>query len=94
MGPRTIMATMTRWTSPQADPYPPSSPLSKLGSLIIFGAKRERRRRVLVSTIKLYYIQLITNLEGGDHKVAPNSTLTYSGTDRTYQRDSIVGCIT
>jgi hypothetical protein len=42
--------------------------------------------------ITLYYIHLITHLAGGDHN--PNPTLTYSGSDRTYQRDSIVGCIT
>ncbi len=85
---------MTRWTPPQADPYPPSSPLSKLDSLIIFGVKRGRRRRELVVIIKLYYIQLITNLEGDDHKVVTNPTLTYSGTGRTYQRDNLVGCLT
>jgi hypothetical protein len=72
MGARKIMATMTRWTPPQADPYPPSSPLSKLGSLITLGAKRRRRRKGLASIITLYYIHLITHLEGGDHKITPN----------------------
>jgi hypothetical protein len=72
MGARKIRATMTRWAPPQVDPHPPSSPLSKLGSLITLGAKRRRRRRGLTSTITLYYIHFITYLEGGDHKVAPN----------------------
>ena len=44
-----IMATMTRWTPLQVDPYPSSSPLSKFGSLIRLGAKRRRRRRWLDS---------------------------------------------
>ena len=62
MDARKIRVTMTRWTPPQADPYPPSSPLSKLGSLIIFGTKRRRRSRALASIITLYYIHLITHL--------------------------------
>jgi hypothetical protein len=39
-------------------PSPPTSPLSKLGSQIISGAKRRRRRRVLVSINTLYYIHI------------------------------------
>jgi hypothetical protein len=46
----------------------------------------------LASINTLYYIHLVAHLEGGEHNVAPNPTLTYSGTGRTYQRDSIVGC--
>jgi hypothetical protein len=34
-----------------------------------------------------------THLKGNDHQVAL-TTLTYSGTDRTHQRDSMLGCIT
>jgi hypothetical protein len=40
MGAQKIMTTMTRWTPPQVDPYPPSSPLSKLASLITFVTER------------------------------------------------------
>jgi hypothetical protein len=78
MGVRKIMATMTRWTPPQGDLYPLSSPLSKLDNLITYGTKRRRRRRELTSIITLYYIHLITHLEGGDHKVTPNPILTVS----------------
>jgi hypothetical protein len=68
MGVQEIMAPMTRWTLPQADPYPPSSPLSNLGSLITLGAKRRRRTRGLDSINIHYYL----HLEGGDQQVAPN----------------------
>jgi hypothetical protein len=92
-GVRKIRATMTRWTLSQTDPHSPSSPLSKPGSLTIFGVKRRRRRRTLASINTLYYIHLVTHLEGGDHKVSPGKkrTLTYNGTGRTYQRDNIIG---
>ncbi len=63
-----IMAPMSRWTPPQADPYPSSSPLSKPGSLITLGAKRRRRTRGLYSINTHYY----THLKGGDQQVAPN----------------------
>jgi hypothetical protein len=62
-------SNMTRWTPPLADPQPPSSPLSKPGSLIIFGVKRRRRRRTWASINTLYYKHFVTHIEGGDHKV-------------------------
>ena len=60
MGVLEILAPMTRRTPPQADPCPPSSPLSKLGSLITLGAKRTRiiGRRGLDSINIHYYIHL------------------------------------
>jgi hypothetical protein len=90
-----IMAPMTRWTPPQANSCHPSLPLFnlKLGSLITSGAKRRSRRRALVSINTHYYIHLVRHLEGSDHQVAL-TTLAYCRTDRTHQRDSIVGCIT
>ncbi len=48
-GSRKIMEPMTRRTPPQVDPNPPSSPLSKLDSLIPLHVKRRRRRRGLDS---------------------------------------------
>ena len=66
------MTPMTRWTSPQPEPYPPSSPLSKLGILIIFGSKRRRWRRGLVNINTHYYIHLDTQLGGNDHETVPN----------------------
>ena len=56
MGTPKTRATMTGWTLSQADPYPPSSPLSKLDNLITLGAKRRRRGRKSANTITLYYI--------------------------------------
>jgi len=94
MGARKIRATMTRWAPPQVDPHPPSSPLSKLGSLITLGAKRRRRRRGLTSTITLYYIHSSHISKEATIRSPLTPTLTNSGTGRTYQRDSIVGCIT
>ena len=41
-------------------PSPPSSPLSKLGSLMTLGAKRRRRGRESASTITLCYIHYNT----------------------------------
>jgi hypothetical protein len=99
MGVRKIKATMTRWTPPLATPHPLSSPLSKLVSQIRSGVKRKRRRRELDSINNL----LLTQLNGSDHKVAPppkkkthanTHTLTYNGTDHTYQRDCILVCVT
>ena len=97
MGARKIRATMTRWAPPQVDPHPPSSPLSKLGSLITLGAKRRRRRRGLTSTITLYYRHFITYLEGGDHKVAPppkkkKHTHTLSRTAQPTARINKIAC--
>jgi hypothetical protein len=56
-------------------PGGPSTPLitsvqAVPGSLIIFGAKRRRRRRTWASISTLYYIHFVTHIEGGDHKVA------------------------
>jgi hypothetical protein len=69
MGDR-IRATMTRWTPPQPDPHPPSSPLSKFGRLITSDVKRRRRKRGLASINTHYYIHLSTHLDWGDHEVA------------------------
>jgi hypothetical protein len=76
MGARKIKETMTRWTPSRADPHPPSSPLSKLGSQTISGAKRRRRRRALDSINTLLH----THIEGGDHKATPQNTHTHTHT--------------
>ena len=83
MGARKTKVTMTRWTPPLADPHPPSSPLSKPGSLITLGAKRRRRGKGLVSTITFYYIHFITDLEEDDQKVVPNPHCTTELTAHT-----------
>jgi hypothetical protein len=49
MSVQKITASMTRWTPPQTDPNPPSSPLSKFDNLIKLGTKRRRRKRGLAS---------------------------------------------
>ncbi len=54
-------------------------------------APMTRRRRKGLDSINIHYY---IHLEEGDQQVALTPTLTYSGTDRTYQQDSLVGCIT
>jgi hypothetical protein len=58
MGVWKVKTTIIRWTLSQTDPHPPSSRPSKLGSQIISGAKRKRRRRTVDSINTLYYIHI------------------------------------
>jgi hypothetical protein len=71
----------------------PSSPLSKCDNLITLDTKGRRRRRGLVNIKHITCIQLHIYKETTIRSPL-NPTLTYRGTDRTYQRDRKVGCIT